>query len=62
MYTGRINHIVHTLSTTEHAVATVYGDRSQFDLSDIHYQRALDYARRYEGKKNEINICICIDE
>lgn len=50
---GRITHILHTLSNTERDMARIFEHRSQFDLASNHFERALSYARRIEGKTKE---------
>lgn len=49
----QINHMLFRLSITEQEVANIHRRRNQFDLAESHCQRALLYARRYEGEFTE---------
>lgn len=55
----QINDLLFYSKQIERDIATTHRHRSQFDLSDNHCQRALSYARRYEGKEEVKTDLLC---
>jgi tetratricopeptide (TPR) repeat protein len=49
----QINVIAQLLSMTERNTASIYVQSNQCDMAEIYCQRALSYARLYEGKEEE---------
>jgi hypothetical protein len=43
-------------STVNENIASIYVHRNEFDLAETHCERALHYARLYEGKGEVVNI------
>jgi hypothetical protein len=54
-----INDVLFYSTQTERDIATIHRHRNQFDLSDNHCQRALSYARLYEGKEEVKTDLLC---
>jgi tetratricopeptide (TPR) repeat protein len=55
----QIKRILQLLLDTEKYMARIYTSRTQFDLAESHCERALSYARRYEGEGAKKTFLLC---
>jgi hypothetical protein len=55
----QIRRILELLSDTERYMARIHTARTQFDLAESHCERALSYARRYEGEGAKKTFLLC---